>query len=228
MAERGLEIANLLLRSGTLRADDPEHQQVRAELLGDSELFEDVEARLGAVGYELVERLGHVGVRIARHAADITELRNQMGLHAGHIRLLVYLWVHLVYREWTNLRRGLDSAPPGAAQEALFAAAEDDGEPVWISYAHVANDFSETMSTSYFKGLLSALQRWRFVAVDQRRDRIVAGAALYTLVDMHRMEEFVVEIARRMGTDDPVGAVTRIAAGGEDADRERGREEGEP
>lgn len=220
MADRAMEVANLLLRNGTLRADDPEHQQIRAELLGDADLFSDVEERLSAVGYELVERLGHVGVRIARKATDITELKNQMGLHAGHIRLLVYLWVHLVYREWTNLRRDQHSAAPGAAQEGLFAN-DDEAEALWISYHHVSNDFSETMSTSYFKGLLSALRRWRFISVDQKADRIYAGAALYTLIDMHRMEEFVLDMARRMGADDPIDAITQIAAAGREANTDQ-------
>ncbi|MFU8802844.1 MAG: hypothetical protein ACNA8W_03445 [Bradymonadaceae bacterium] len=210
---RAKEIANLLLRCGSLRADDPDHQQVRAELLGDADLFDDVEERLSGVGYQLVERLGHIGVRICADTVDAAELRNQMGLHAGHIRVLVYLWVHLVYREWTNLRREQESAPPGAAQEDMFG--DGDNEPMAISLGHVQNDFSETMSQAYFKRLMTGLQRRRFISVDQKRDRIWAGAALYTLIDMHRMEDFVTEIARRMGADDPIDAVTAVAAGGE-------------
>jgi|GEM_PF-2279978 len=210
MTERAEEIAALLLSEGALRHGDDDHAEVRKDLLGNAELFNEVGRRLADVGYELVENLGHVGVRLAgRHAGR----PNRLGLHAGHIRLLVYLWTHLVYREWTDLRRDRTTAAPGAEQAALFGADEPDDEPPSIAYSHVKAELSEVMSDSYFLGTIRKLKRARFIRFDQKRDRIWADAALYTLVDMRRMEDFLVDLARRMGTDDLTDAVRRVAAG---------------
>jgi hypothetical protein len=211
---RAAEIAALLLREGALRTSDPEHSEIRVELLGDGELFEDVRRRLDAVGYKLVERLGHVGVTVSWEVVQTVGDRNRMGLDARHIRLIVYLWTHLVYREWTDLRRDRQTAPPGAEQSQLFEMSHEPEEAAWISYRSVRNELSEVMSAAHFKGVLAGLRRWRFVRYDEHRDRIWADAALYTHIDLERMESFVVDLARRMGTaEDPGSAVTAVVAG---------------
>lgn len=211
MSDRAAELAGLLLRDGALRREDEEHRVLYAELMADAALFEDVRARLADVGFELVQELGHLGVRVAPEVVPTLPLRNRMGIHAGHVRLIVYLWVQLVYREWTNLRRGLESRPPGAEQGALFGA--EDDEPPWISYQRVYGEFAEHMPRTRILSYLRALQRWRFVRFDEKRDRIWADASLYILVDRNRMEEFVVGLARRLGTDDPAEAVRAVATG---------------
>jgi hypothetical protein len=215
MADRAAELAGLLLRDGALRREDDEHRLVYAELMADATLYDEVRARLAAVGFELVQELGHLGVRVAPDVVPTLPLRNRMGIHAGHVRLIVYLWVQLVYREWVNLRRGLESRPPGAEQGALFAAESED-EPPWIAYSRVYGEFAEHIPRARILGYLRALQRWRFVRFDEKRDRIWADASLYVLVDRNRMEEFVVGLARRLGTEDPAAAVRTVAVG-EDA-----------
>ncbi len=209
MDERGARLANLLLREGVLRKDDAEHQQIYAELVGDDELFRDVARRLEAVGYVLVERLGWLGVRLGPLDVAAADLRNRMGLDAGHIRLLVYLWTHLVYREWTDARLGVQSAAPGGGQAELF----NDGDRPSIAWSAVKAEFAESTSLPRFKGLLSRLVVLRFVQYDERRDRIWADAGLYVYLDQNRMEDFVIDLARRMGTGEPADAVSRIATG---------------
>lgn len=209
--DRAEQIAALLLAEGSLRHDDDDHAEIRKDLLGNAELFIEVARRLADVGYELVENLGHVGVRLrARHAGR----HNRLGLHAGHIRLLVYLWTHLVYREWTDLRRDRTSAPPGAEQAALLLGDEPADEPLFIAYSHVRSELSEVMSESHFTGIMRALRRHRFIRYDKsKRDRIWADAALYTLVDMRKMEDFLVDLARRMGSADVPDAVRQVTRG---------------
>lgn len=208
MAERGAEIANLLLREGVLDRDDPLHRQIYGELMGDNELYRDVARRLGAVGYALEQRLGHLGARLASDAVVEEVARNRHGLHAGHVRLLVYLWVQLVYREWNDLRRDMSSLPAGRAPE-LFAS----DEPVWMPLSQIRADFGQVTSASHLKALLTRLREARFIRVDERRDRVSADAALYILIDQHRMEEFVIDLARRLGEGEPAAAVTRAATG---------------
>ncbi|MCP4676653.1 MAG: hypothetical protein GY854_14305 [Deltaproteobacteria bacterium] len=222
---RATELANVLLQEGTLLVNDPEHRQIYTELMENAPLYQDVEQRLAAVGYELVQQVGHMGVRtrttgkahlgvrIASKLEDGGSRRNRMLLHAGHIRLIVYLWVYLVYREWINLRRDLDSVAPGNEQGSLLFDESSEDEPPSISYRHVVDEFGENMSKSHLKGVLGALQRWRFIRYDEKRDRIWADSALYVFVDRNRMEEFVVRLARRVGTDDPAEAVSQIATG---------------
>lgn len=210
--KRALELANLLLREGSLRRNDPEHIGIYSELMENGPLYEEVEKRLGSVGYELVQLMGHLGVRIASNAVDGEQMRNRMQLHAGHIRLIVYLWVHLVYREWINLRRDLDLASKGDEQKSLFAD-ESEGEPPSMSFKVLLDELGENLSRRSIKGALTGLQRWRFVRYDEKRDRIWADAGLYIYVDRNRMEDFVISLARRVGTEDPIEAVSRIAAG---------------
>ncbi|MFO0750335.1 MAG: hypothetical protein U1F43_32395 [Myxococcota bacterium] len=212
MADRAAELAQLLLKEGALRSVDPDHRAVRQELLGDAALFDEVRRRLAAVGYRLVERLGHVGVAPEPDAAGLGPPRNRMGLHAGHVRLIVYLWTHLVYREWSDLRRGRATVAPRAEQAGLFADASDEETPS-SGYTHVRNELGEILSAARFKALLQVLQRCRFVRYDEKRDRIWAEGALYTLIDLPRMEDFVVDLARRLGSDDLAAAVRAVAAG---------------
>jgi hypothetical protein len=214
MDEPAARIANLLLREGVLRRDDRDHQQVYADLVGNEDLFAEVRRRLAAVGYELVERLGHLGVRLGPLDIAAADLRNRMGLDAGHIRLLVYLWTHLVYREWTNLRRDIDTAAPGGGQIPLLG----DEEPPHIAWSAVKAEFGEFTSLTRFKILLAKLVALRFVRSDERRDRIWADGGLYVYLDQNRMEDFVVDLARRLGTGDATEAVTTIAKGSKAAE----------
>lgn len=222
---RALELANLLLREGTLRKEDSEHAAVYGELMQDGPLFEEVEKRLRSVGYELVQLMGHLGVRVSsRVSHDQAAVRNRMQLHAGHIRLIVYLWVHLVYREWINLRRDLDLAPKGDEQASLFADEQESGPPS-MSYRVLLDDLGENFSKRSIKGYLAALQRWRFIRYDEKRDRVWADAGLYIYADRNQMEDFVVSLARRIGTTSPIEAVSRIATGSSVPDAESPREE---
>jgi len=211
MSDRAAEIAHVLLREGAFNKTDAEHQELYAQLVSDQELYRDVERRLDAVGYLLVQRMGHAGVRLDAGIASELAGGNRMGMHAGHIRLLVYLWTHLIYRELNDLRRDLDSVLPGSEQGSFLTDAED--EPPHISYTTVETDFTEVLSKTKFKEYLNALRRWRFVRHDKKRDRIWADSMLYTLLDPHRMEHFVVDLARRMGMDQPSDAVAVVAKG---------------
>jgi hypothetical protein len=206
-AERAMEVASLLLREGVLRRDDPEHRAIYEELGKDPVLAEAVRERLAAIGYALVDDLGHVGVRVSAEAESAWSTRNRMGLTAAHIRVIVYLWTQLVYREVVNLRRDLRAGAPG--QSEFFDA---DEEPS-VSYRAVWNAFAERMSANRLKGVLQKLKRDRFIRYDEKRDRIWAAGGLYVLIDRARMEEFVVELARRLGTGDAVGAVEQVATG---------------
>jgi hypothetical protein len=226
MAERALEIAHLLLREGALRQDDREHQEVYAELSGDAALYEEVRGRLAAVGYDLKERFKHLGVRVSAEAADATPTKNRMGLDAGHIRLIVYFWTHLVYREVNNLRRELQSRPPGGEQRGLFTAPEE--EEIFLSFRAVIDDFAESVARNVLLGRLRHLRRHRFIRLDEKRDRIWADASLYVLLDHERMEDFVLDLARRMGTAEPLAAVDAIATGSPVPDPDDGDEGGAP
>lgn len=207
--ERTARIAHFLLREGVLRKEEREHQQIYEELVGNPVLFQEMKQRMNLVGYELVENLGHLGVRPGTSEVQASEQRNRMGLDAGHIRMLVYLWVHLVYREWTNLRRDLHTAAPGAGQKALFG----EEEPTFIPWNTVKTEFAEVMSLSRLKAILNRLQQLRFIRYDEKRDRIWADGGLYVYLDLGRMEDFVVDLARRMGTEDIGAAISKIAKG---------------
>jgi hypothetical protein len=210
MAERARDIANLLLREGSLRKDDDGHQAVYAELMGDSLLYQEVSERLAAVGWELVQVLSHLGVRIAPDAMDSGTARNHMGLDAADVRVLAYLWVHLVYREWLDLRRDQQTPHGDGGQLRLDDAGE---ERRWYAWKAVFGEFERTMSKPHLTGVLRKLKRQRFIAYDERADRIWADASLYVLVDRNRMEDFVVDLARRLAVEGPVEAVTAVATG---------------
>jgi hypothetical protein len=213
--DRAMEIASVLLRLGALRRDDSDHQVIYEELGKDAILCETVRSRLAAVGYDLVDDLGHLGVRVSSTAEAMYPTRNRMGLTAAHIRMIVYLWTQLVYRELVNLRRGLSAAAPGHLD--LF---DKSDESPFVSYRAVWNDFSQRMPASHIKSALSTLKRHRFVRYDEKRDRIWADASLYTLVDRARMEDFVVDLARRLGTEDVGDAVARVVVGSQPVERD--------
>jgi hypothetical protein len=207
-SDRAMEVTSLPLREGVLRRDEAEHRAIYEELGKDPILTEVVRERLGAIGYALVDDLGHVGVRVSTEAESAWSTRNRMGLTAAHIRLIVYLWTELVYREIVNLRRDLRATAP--AQSEFFDTADE--EP-FVSYRSIWNAFAERMSANRLKGVLQKLKRDRFIRYDEKRDRIWAGGALYVLIDRVRMEEFVVELARRLGSGDAVSAVEQIVTG---------------
>lgn len=208
MAERAGEVASLLLREGALRRSDDEHRLLYEELGKDTILRDAVRERLAAVGYDLVDDLGWLGVRISGEAGRAWPSRNRMGLNAAHIRLIVYLWVQLVYRQVVALRRGISSSPPG--QPGLWDAADEDP---FVSYRAVWTAFTERMPTAQLKGALRTLKRERFIRYDEKRDRIWADASLYVLIDRARMEDFVVDLARRLGSGTPAEAVHAVVLG---------------
>lgn len=208
MNDSAMEIASVLLRLGALRRDDPEHQLIYEELGKDPLLNDAVRSRLAAVGYDLIDDLGHLGVRVSAVAEATFQTRNRMGLTSAHIRMIVYLWTQLVYRELVNLRRGLQA--PGHLD--LFDKG-DDGP--FVSYRAVWNDFAQRMPATHIKGTLSTLKRHRFIRYYEKRDRIWADASLYVLVDRTRMEDFVVDLARRLGTDDAADALKQVVLGSE-------------
>jgi hypothetical protein len=210
MADRARDVGNLLLREGSLRKEDDGHRAIYAELMGDSVLFEEVRLRLQAVGWELIQELGHLGVRVAGDVQEGGPMRNHMGLDARHVRVLAYLWVHLVYREWLDLRRDRRSAHGDAGQLRLDDA---EDERRWHPWRTVFGDFDRTMSKPQLTGVLGTLKRQRFIGFDERADRIWADASLYVLVDRNRMEDFVIDLARRLAVEDPVEAVVTVATG---------------
>jgi hypothetical protein len=67
-ADRAMEVASVLLREGVLRRDDAEHRAIYEELGKDQILADVVRERLAAVGYTLVDDLGHLGVRVSAEA----------------------------------------------------------------------------------------------------------------------------------------------------------------
>ncbi len=198
MSGRAAELANVLLRLGVLDRDDPEQAALREELFGDDALYEDVSRRLRAVGYELVQMLGHVGVRLERSAAvePLVTARNNLGLDARHVRLLVYLWVQLLYRHLKAALREEDDEPRGRTQTLLGLEEPDnhDDEPT-LPRAELIAEFGEFLSKTALKGALTTLKKQRFVI--EERGVLRAGPAMYVLIDHERMEEHVVGLARR-------------------------------
>ncbi len=226
MVEELRDVCHLLLHEGALRRDDPEHAELYARLMTDPLLYREVADRLAAVGYELVQVFGHLGVRPLAEAAEAAGGRNRMGLDARHVRVLVYLWVHLVYREWLELRRGHQPPAPGTEQQSLLLDDDDDGPAAHMSLRKLESDFGHMVAPRQIKATLTTLQRLRFVRVARAQDRIEADASLHTLIDRNRMEDFVIDLTRRLGADSPEQAVIEAAVGepGSEtpaADRER-------
>ena len=200
MTEHAQRIANVLLQVGALDDRDPDQRALFEELMGNPVLYDDVRERLAAVGFELVQFLGHLGARLARSAelAHGRDVRNSLGLHAGHIRVLVYLWVQLVYRQIKATgREEAVEALPGREQAHLAIDGLDDEDEFSIPIDEIRAEFAEEYSTTTLKGLLTTLRRHRFVRQDGASGALSAGPSLYILVDPLRMEEFAVGLARR-------------------------------
>lgn len=197
MSRDALDVANALLRLGALDPDDPQQQALRQELFGDPVLWNDVSERLSAVGYDLVQLLGHLGVRLSRATAvdPLVTARNNLGLDARHVRVLVYLWLHLVYRQLKETLRQEPTEPRGRAQ-TLFDLEDDEADaPPTLPESELFAEFSEMYPKTTIKSALTGLKRAGFVK--KRGADLEAGPALYVLIDHERMEEHVVGLARR-------------------------------
>ncbi len=201
MDERAAAIAHLLLRVGVLDPDDPDHQQVRQDLIADSALLAAVRERLAAVGWRLEQFLGHWGVRVDRGVESAAVGLPRGGdLQAHHLRMLIWLWVQLVYRQVEAARREEEpDALPGRRQRALDFGDEPDprDETPSVAFEEVLAEFGQQYSERGVKGMLSVLRKHRFVRQEGATGPVRAGPALFVLVDPLRMEEHVVGIARR-------------------------------
>jgi len=201
MDERATAIAHLLLRVGVLDPDDPDHQQVREDLIADSALHAAVRERLAAVGWRLEQFLGYWGVRLDREVqAAVVGLPRGGDLQAHHLRMLIWLWVHLVYRQIEAARREEEpEALPGRRQRALDFGdgSEAKDETPSVPYEEVLAEFGQQYNEKSVKGMLSVLRKYRFVRQDGASGPIRPGPALFVLVDPLRMEEHVVGLARR-------------------------------
>lgn len=195
-------VANALLRLGALDPDDPDQNELRQELYGNPALWDEVSTCLDHVGFELVDVLGRVGVRVGRGVAvaPLVSARNNLDLNAGHIRVLVYLWLQLVYRQIQETLRDHASEPQGRGQ-TLLGFEDADAEPeTTLPTAELYAEFSE-LSRSHTKGVLGALKRAGFVK--ESAGVLRAGPALYVFIDHERIEEAVVGMARKGAQDDP-------------------------
>jgi len=198
MNDRAMAIANALLRQGFLDPDDADQKAIREELFADAALWDDVTERLSLVGYDLVQMLGRIGVRLSRTAAvdPLVTAKNNLGLDARHVRLLVYLWTHLVYRHLKETLREEATQPLGRSQTFMgFEEPElEDGAPT-LPLAELEAEFAEIYKKTPLKSALTRLKKTGFVR--EERGELSAGPALYVLLDHERMEEHVVGLARR-------------------------------
>jgi len=191
-----MAIAHHLLTRGCLDLADADDAALYEELMGNGPLYDRVGERLAGVGYDLHQFLGQLGVRPSREAEAIGG--NTSGLHAGHIRLLVYLWVQLVYRQIKAMSRDEEIEPlPGQSQGLFGFADAPDEAPPELAAEEVFAEFREIYSDAAIKQFLGKLRNDRFIVQRRKSDPIVAGPALYVLVDPLRMEEYVVGLARR-------------------------------
>jgi hypothetical protein len=201
MDERATAIAHLLLRVGVLDPDDPDHQQVRQDLIADSSLHASVREKLAAVGWRLEQFLGYWGVRLDRGVeAAAIGLPRGGDLQAHHLRMLIWLWVQLVYRQIEAARREEEpEALPGRRQRALdLGDGSDSKDDVpSIAFDEVMGEFGQQYNEKSVKGMLSVLRKHRFVRQDGATGPVRPGPALFVLVDPLRMEEHVVGLARR-------------------------------
>jgi hypothetical protein len=209
---RARDAANALLREGVLDPRHQEHAELREQLLGDDALFCAVRDRLAAVGFELVQELGHMGVRLSRASelGAVIEPRNHLGLDASHIRVIVYLWVQLVYRQRKALRREVGE-PQGYTHFELDLDPGAASEGFQVAWGELESAFAEIYGKAMLRGIITGLKRARFVTQEGKAGPLEAGPALYVLVDGLRMEEFVVGLARRGQLELPVDG-----GGGED------------
>lgn len=200
MSDRAVAVANALLRQGYLDPDDADQRAIREELFGDPALWDAVSERLRSVGYELVQMLGRVGVRLTREAAldPLITAKNNLGLDARHVRLLVYLWVHLVYRHIKETLREEPGAPAGRSQTFLgFEELDDEDDTPTLPLSELNAEFAEVYPKTTIKAALTGLKKAGFVK--ESGGTLQAGPALYVLLDHERMEEHVVGLARRGG-----------------------------
>ena len=198
MSDRATAIANALLRQGYLDPDDADQKAIREELFADAGLWDSVAERLSLVGYDLVQMLGRVGVRLSRTAAvdPLITAKNNLGLDARHVRLLVYLWTHLVYRQLKETLREESTQPQGRNQIFLgLEELEDEDDTPTLPLAEIQAEFAEIYKKTPLKSALTGLKKTGFVK--ESRGQITAGPALYVLLDHERMEEHVVGLARR-------------------------------
>lgn len=194
---RARELAHHLLRVGCLDPEDADDRALYEELIGNAPLYDRVAERLAGVGYTLHQFFGQLGVRPDRDA-EAAGGGNTLGLHAGHIRLLVWLWVQLVYRQIKAAARDEEVEPLPGRSQALFDFADaPDEAPPEVSWAELLTEFSELYSEATIKQFLGTLRKHRFVVQRRRVDPITAGPSLYVMVDPVRMEEYVVGLARR-------------------------------
>ena len=198
MSDRATAIANALLRQGYLDPDDADQKAIREELFSDAGLWDNVAERLSVVGYDLVQMLGRVGVRLSRDAAvdPLITAKNNLGLDARHVRLLVYLWTHLVYRHLKETLREESTQPQGRSQTFLgFEELEEDDDTPTLPLAELQAEFAEIYKKTTLKSALTGLKKTGFVK--ESRGQLTAGPALYVLLDHERMEEHVVGLARK-------------------------------
>lgn len=197
MSRDAVDVANALLRLGVLDPDDPKQQALRQELFGDPVLWSEVSERLGSVGYDLVQLLGHVGVRLSRTTAvdPLGTARNNLGLDARHVRVLVYLWLHLVYRQLKETLRDETTEPRGRSQTLFDLDDDEDDAPPTLPESELFAEFSDMYAKTTIKAALTGLKRAGFIK--KRGAELQAGPALYVLIDQERMEEHVVGLARR-------------------------------
>ncbi len=198
MSRHATDVANALLRLGVLDPADPHQRDLRKELFGDPVLWDEVTERLAAVGYDLVQMLGHVGVRLTRATAvdPLVTAKNNLGLDARHVRVLVYLWLHLVYRQLKETLRDESSEPQGRSQTLFgFDEADDSDAPPTLPVSEVHAEFSDIYAKTTIKSALTGLKKTGFVK--EIAGELHAGPALFVLIDHERMEEHVVRLARK-------------------------------
>ncbi len=198
MSDRATAIANALLRQGYLDPDDADQRALREELFSDAGLWDAVSERLALVGYDLVQTLGRIGVRLSRASAvdPLITAKNNLGLDARHVRLLVYLWTHLVYRHLKETLREESTQPQGRSQTFLgFEELEEEDDTPSLPLSELNAEFAEIYAKTTIKSALTGLKRAGFVK--EARGHLTAGPALYVLLDHERMEEHVVGLARR-------------------------------
>ena len=202
---RAVDVANALLRLGVLDPTDADQRALREELLQDTALWDEVSRRVEAVGYTLVQFLGHLGVRLARRTAvdPLVNARNNLGLHAQHVRVLVYLWIQLLYREMKETLREEQAQPSGRSQMLLGVDSSDGDEPPSLLLSELEAEFAEDYTRSALKGALTTLRRLSFVKEEKKR--LLAGPAMYVQIDHARMEEHVVGLARAGALELPEG-----------------------
>lgn len=197
MSHSPAEIANTLLRLGVLNPDDADQQVVREQLFSEPALYDQVKERLADVGFDLVQFFGYVGIRLSRNMelAPPVTLRNNLGLDARHVRVLVYLWIHLIQRQILQDMRE-ERVEPMGREQTLFELDDVDEAPS-LPHSELRAEFEDIYSNAQIKGILTTLKRSQFVLQDGNQGPLQAGPAMYVLIDHDRMEEFVEGLPQR-------------------------------